>query len=133
MSQSASGPVGRPVPRVDGVAKVTGAAQYLDDLPLAGARHGVTVRSTCPHGILEGIDRDPAFDWSDVTVVTAADIAWGAPTKHGFAENVVVMIEHDQPALVPIGGRIKHWDEADLRGPTFRKGPTAAQPAPAAP
>ena len=37
------------------------------------------------------------------------------------------------PPFVDYDARIKHWEEADLRGPTFRKGPTAAQPAPAAP
>ena len=98
-----SDPVGRSVPRVDGVAKVTGAARYLDDLDLPGAWHGATVRSTVAHGVLEAIELDPAFDWRDVVVVTSADIP-GA--------NVVHLIEDDQPALAPIGGRIRHVDEA---------------------
>ena len=43
--QPAAAPwVGQSMPRVDGVAKVTGAARYLDDLALPGAWHGVTVR-----------------------------------------------------------------------------------------
>jgi len=90
------------VPRVDGVAKVTGRALYLDDLDAANAWHGATVRSQVAHGVLEAIDLDPAFDWSAVTVVTAADI-WG--------KNVIALIEDDQPALVPIGGRVMHRDE----------------------
>jgi CO/xanthine dehydrogenase Mo-binding subunit len=97
-----AGPVGRSVPRVDGVAKVTGAARYLDDLDLPGAWHGATVRSTIAHGVLEGIDLDPAFDWREVVVVTAAEIP---------GRNVVRLIEDDQPALVPVGGRIRHVDE----------------------
>ncbi len=101
-----SGAVGRAVPRVDGVAKVTGAARYLDDLELPGAWHGVTVRSTVAHGVLEAIDLDPAFDWTDVVVVTSADIA-----AHG-GKNVVFLIEEDQPALAPLGGRVMHVDEA---------------------
>lgn len=111
MSQAPTGPVGQSVPRVDGVAKVTGAARYLDDLAVDGVRHGVTLRSTCAHGVLDGIERDPAFDWTGVTVVTAADVAWGGSGDRGFARNVIAMIEDDQPALVPIGGRILHWDE----------------------
>src|SRR5690349_20791792 len=95
--------VGASVPRVDGVAKVTGAAKYVDDLTLPGMIFGRTVRSTVPHGVLRAVRLDPAFDWSGITVVTSADI-WG--------KNVVALIEDDQPALVPIGGRIKHVDEA---------------------
>jgi len=98
----ASPPIGRSVPRVDGVAKVTGRAQYLDDLDADGAWHGATVRSRTAHGVLEAIDLDPAFDWSAVTVVTAADI----PGK-----NAIALIEDDQPALVAIGARVMHHDE----------------------
>ena len=95
-------PVGRSMPRVDGVAKVTGRARYLDDLDAPGAWHGATVRSTIAHGVLEAIDLDPAFDWSRVVVATAADI----PGK-----NVIALIEDDQPALVPVGGHVNHVDE----------------------
>ncbi len=90
------------MPRVDGVAKVTGRARYLDDLDAPGAWHGATVRSKVAHGVLEAIELDPAFDWAAVCVVTAADI----PGK-----NVIALIEDDQPALVPVGGRIMHFDE----------------------
>lgn len=96
-------PVGTSVPRVDGVSKVTGRAMYLDDLDAHDAWHGATVRSQVAHGVLEGFDLDPTFDWSQVTVVTSADI-WG--------KNVITLIEDDQPALAPIGGRVMHKDEA---------------------
>jgi len=95
-------PVGASVPRVDGLAKVTGRARYLDDLDAPGAWHGATVRSQIAHGVLEAIELDPAFDWSRVCVVTAADI----PGK-----NTIALIEEDQPALVPVGGRVMHVDE----------------------
>src|SRR5689334_25153408 len=98
----ASPPVGRSVPRVDGVAKVTGRAQYLDDLDADGAWHGATVRSREAHGVLAAIELDPAFDWSAVVVVTAGDI----PGK-----NAIALIEDDQPALVAIGARVMHHDE----------------------
>ncbi|HEY5950884.1 MAG TPA: xanthine dehydrogenase family protein, partial [Kofleriaceae bacterium] len=88
---------------MDGVAKVTGRARYLDDLDSHGAWFGATVRSKVAHGVLEAIDLDPGFDWSQVVVVTAADIP-GA--------NYIALIENDQVALVPIGGRVMHVDEA---------------------
>jgi CO/xanthine dehydrogenase Mo-binding subunit len=95
--------VGTSLPRVDGLAKVTGRARYLDDLDAPGAWHGITVRSPVAHGILEGFDRAPGFDWSQVVVATSEDI----PGK-----NVIALIEDDQPALVPVGGRVKHCAEA---------------------
>src|SRR6185436_6593578 len=101
--EEAKPPVGTSVPRVDGVAKVTGRARYLDDLDAPNAWYGATVRSQVAHGVLEAFDRDPAFDWSRVVVVTAADIP---------GSNYVALIENDQVALVPIGGRVMHVDEA---------------------
>lgn len=95
--------VGSSLPRVDGIAKVTGRAHYLDDLDAPGTWHGATVRSKIAHGVLEAIDFDPAFDWSQVVVATAADIP-GA--------NYIALIENDQPALVAIGTPVRHVDEA---------------------
>lgn len=95
--------VGSSLPRVDGAAKVTGAARYVDDLQPANLLFGRTVRSPYPHARLKAIVRDPAFDWDGVTVVTAEDIP---------GENVVALILDDQPALVPVGGTIRHPDEA---------------------
>ena len=88
--------------RREGPAKLTGAALYTDDLVFPGAWYGATIRSTEPHARLLGIDLDPAFDWSRVTVVTAADIP---------GDNVVSLISDDQPVLVPVGGEIRHHAE----------------------
>lgn len=94
----ARGPtVGTSVPRLDGPAKVTGAAQYVSDLPrMPGELFGATVRSPVPRGILRGVRFDPAFDWSDVTIVQASDVP----------VNVVALIEDDQPILAK--DRIRH-------------------------
>jgi CO/xanthine dehydrogenase Mo-binding subunit len=96
-------PVGASVPRVDGLAKVTGRARYLDDLDAPGAWYGATVRSTVAHGVLEALDLDPSFDWSQVVVATAADVP---------GVNHITLIENDQVAIVPIGGTVMHVDEA---------------------
>lgn len=82
--------VGTNVPRVDGAAKVTGEARYVDDLPKRpGELTGATLRSPVPRGLLKGIHLDPAFDWSGVTIVRAEDLA----------VNTVAVIVDDQPIL----------------------------------
>jgi CO/xanthine dehydrogenase Mo-binding subunit len=82
----------RPYPlRREGPDKLTGRAVYVDDLVVPGAWYGATVRSTEAHARLQGIDLDPAFDWSRVVVVTAADIP---------GENIIASIQPDQPVLV---------------------------------
>jgi CO/xanthine dehydrogenase Mo-binding subunit len=88
--------------RIEGPAKLTGEAKFTDDLVFPGAWYGATIRSTEPHARLLAIDRTDDFDWSQVVVVTAADIP---------GENVVSGIDDDQPVLVPIGGEIQHHAE----------------------
>jgi CO/xanthine dehydrogenase Mo-binding subunit len=88
--------------RREGPAKLTGAALYADDLVFPGAWYGATIRSTEPHARLLGLELDPAFDWSKVVVVTAADIP---------GQNVVSLIADDQPVLVPVPGEIRHQAE----------------------
>src|SRR5690348_1197787 len=85
-----------------GPAKLTGAAQYADDLVFPGAWYGATIRSADAHARFIELRRDAAFDWSTVVVVTAADIP---------GENVIDSIKSDQPILVPVGGEILHHAE----------------------
>lgn len=76
--------------RTDGWEKVSGQARFIADLEFPGAWIGGTVRSPVPRGRLRGIRRDPAFDWSRVTVVTAAELP---------GPNIVAMIREDHPVL----------------------------------
>jgi CO/xanthine dehydrogenase Mo-binding subunit len=80
--------VGRNVLRKEGHAKVTGAAQYLDDLTFDGLLHARTIRSTIPAGEIERIAFD--FDRTGFTIVDHRDIP---------GRNVVALIEDDQPCL----------------------------------
>jgi CO/xanthine dehydrogenase Mo-binding subunit len=82
--------VGTSPVRTDGWEKVSGAARFIADLDFPGAWIGGTVRSPVPRGRLRGIRRDPVFDWSRVTVVTAADLP---------GPNTVAMIREDHPVL----------------------------------
>ncbi|MFI2504614.1 xanthine dehydrogenase family protein molybdopterin-binding subunit [Streptomyces sp. NPDC018972] len=52
--------VGSPAPRVDGRAKVTGAATYTADTHVRGALHGFLVLSTIANGRVTGIDTEEA-------------------------------------------------------------------------
>jgi CO/xanthine dehydrogenase Mo-binding subunit len=82
--------IGKSVPRKEGRDKVTGAAQYIDDMTLPGMLYGATVRSQIPRGIIKKISFDPQFDWSEFVIVTAKDI----PGK-----NCIALIGDDQPCL----------------------------------
>ncbi len=80
--------VGKKVPRKEGVAKVTGAARYVDDLCFPGMLHGGTVRSTIPCGEILSVRHD--LDRDGFTVVDYRDIP---------GRNLVALIEDDQPCL----------------------------------
>jgi CO/xanthine dehydrogenase Mo-binding subunit len=88
--------------RREGPAKLTGTALYADDLVFPGAWFGATIRSTEPHARLVGIELDDGFDWKRVVLVTAEDIP---------GDNIVSLIDTDQPVLVPVGGEIRHQAE----------------------
>ncbi|HEX7171537.1 MAG TPA: xanthine dehydrogenase family protein molybdopterin-binding subunit [Candidatus Limnocylindria bacterium] len=89
--------------RREGPAKLTGTARYTDDLVVPGAWYGATVRSTEPHARYLGLELGDGFDWSRVVVVSAEDIP---------GDNIVNLIDTDQPVLVPVGGEIRHQAEA---------------------
>ncbi|PIE54050.1 MAG: aldehyde oxidase [Dethiosulfovibrio peptidovorans] len=82
--------VGCPEVRKDGWEKVTGRAQYVDDIPLDGCWYGGVLRSPSARGWLKGIERDPGFDWSRVVVVSAADLP---------GPNMVASVRNDCPIL----------------------------------
>lgn len=86
--------VGRSLPRVEGVEKVTGRARYVDDLVFPSLLHAKTIRTTLPHSRFQ-VTLDPSFDWSRFTVVDARDI----PGK-----NTIALIQDDQPCLA--------WEES---------------------
>jgi len=89
--------------RKEGPEKLTGVAKYIDDYPLPGCIHGVTLRSSIARGVIKNIHFDPAFDWGPVTVVSAKDIP---------GQNYVYLIEVDQPLLAE--HQIRHAEEPIL-------------------
>src|SRR4029079_4426347 len=82
--------VGRKFPRREGIAKVTCASRYIDDISFPGMLYGATVRSTIARGEVTSVRR--GFDeGSGFTVADYRDI----PGK-----NVIALIAEDQPCLV---------------------------------
>lgn len=79
-----------PVPRKEGRDKITGRAQYVDDITLPGMLYGATVRSSIARGKIKGISFGPGIPWEEFVIVSAKDI----PGK-----NCVALISDDQPCL----------------------------------
>ncbi len=81
--------VGSAIARKDGLAKVTGAAKYIDDYRFPGMLHGATVRSEIPCGRVAAVRFD--FDRAGFVVVDYRDVP---------GRNIVAAIADDQPCLV---------------------------------
>jgi CO/xanthine dehydrogenase Mo-binding subunit len=72
--------VGRPVPRVDGVEKVTGRARYVTDLTVPGMVHAKVLRAPYAHARLARVDVSRARAMEGVIVaLTGADLTWCDP------------------------------------------------------
>ncbi|HQZ16869.1 MAG TPA: xanthine dehydrogenase family protein molybdopterin-binding subunit [Vicinamibacteria bacterium] len=109
--------VGRSVLRPDGLAKVTGRALYLDDLPENGCWHGTTVRSPHASALILSVDSSAVSD-PEVRVLTAKDVG---------ARNSVHLIHDDWPILAD--GRVNHVGEpiALVAAPTLARAQAAAK------
>jgi 4-hydroxybenzoyl-CoA reductase alpha subunit len=84
--------VGKRVARVDGIAKVTGAAQYTADLSMPGQLYGKILRSPYPHARILSIDTSQAEKLYGVRgVVTGKDFGG---FRYGFMPTT-----RDEPPL----------------------------------
>ena len=95
--------VGASVPRKEGQDKVTGRAQYIDDITLPGMIYGATVRSSIPRGKIRQISFRPRIAWDEFVIVSAKDIP---------GQNCVALIADDQPCLAD--GAVNHPEEPVL-------------------
>jgi len=72
--------VGKPLRKVDGIAKATGQALYADDLVLPGMLHAKTLRSPHAHARVLSVDASEALALEGVhAVITGRDM----PIKYG--------------------------------------------------
>jgi len=95
--------IGSPVPRKEGLDKVTGRARYVDDVVLPGMLYGATVRSKIARGRIRRITFGNGIDWDEYAVVSAKDIP---------GRNVIALILDDQPCLAD--GVVNHPEEPIL-------------------
>jgi xanthine dehydrogenase YagR molybdenum-binding subunit len=65
--------VGKPLNRVDGRLKVTGAAKYAAEFPLEGLVHAVIVPSTIPSGMITRVDTSAAEQAPGVLAVLSPE------------------------------------------------------------
>ena len=102
---------GTAAPRIDGIAKVTGAARYAVDLSVPGMAHAVVVRSTRAHARIVRIDRDAARTSPGViAVITGRDMVDAGLTPyygHIVLDHPVVAIEkacyYGDPVAIVVG------------------------------
>ena len=95
--------VGVSVLRKEGRDKVTGQAQYVDDMTLPGMLYGATVRSQIPRGKIKNIAFGSGIAWDEFVIVSAKDI----PGK-----NCIALMANDQPCLAH--GAVNHPEEPIL-------------------
>jgi CO/xanthine dehydrogenase Mo-binding subunit len=94
MPKIPGGQVGRSIPRLEAVAKITGRAEYVHNMSVPGMLVGKIVRSTVAHGRIKSIDLDAALKVPGVyQIVTSADIVKIIP--HPYYGPAF----HDQPIL----------------------------------
>jgi CO/xanthine dehydrogenase Mo-binding subunit len=101
--RSVSVSVGVSVPRKEGRDKVTGHAQYVDDIALPNMLYGATVRSRIPRGRTKKITFGAGIAWDEFVVVSAKDIP---------GQNIIALITDDQPCLAD--GIVNHPEEPIL-------------------
>jgi CO/xanthine dehydrogenase Mo-binding subunit len=94
--------------RLEGLAKLTGAERYIDDVPIPGCLWGMTVRSPAPRGRIREIRFGKSTDWSRFTVLDHRDIP---------GPNETYLIENDQPVLAGEYTRHIHEAVALIAGP----------------
>jgi 4-hydroxybenzoyl-CoA reductase alpha subunit len=83
--------IGKPLPKVDAIAKCTGETKYADDLNLPRMLYGKILRSPHPHALIKSIATSRARALPGVyTVITGQDL----PIKFG-----ILPVSQDEEAL----------------------------------
>jgi xanthine dehydrogenase YagR molybdenum-binding subunit len=138
MATNESGSVGKPMNRVDGRLKVTGAARYAADWPIDGVTYGVIVQSTIGSGRVASIDASRALKARGVVGVLTPKNAQKLPDQGNAAVNppagrVLTLLQdgevhyNGQPIAVVVADTFEHaTDAATMVGVTYENGPLAA-------
>ncbi|HUH95959.1 MAG TPA: molybdopterin cofactor-binding domain-containing protein [Anaerolineales bacterium] len=95
----ASRPIGGSALRSDSLGKVTGKAEYAEDIKMPGALHMLVVRSPHHHALLRGLDASRAANMPGVKrIITWRDI----PNLNGFPDYSL-----EEPVLTPVGDTLR--------------------------
>ena len=126
---------GTSVPRVDGLAKVTGNAKYTLDLTVPGMTQGVVVRADRAHARIVSIDRTAALQVPGVVAVFTHE---DAPAQHfSTAQHELYTDDPDDTRVLDavvrcIGQRVAAGVAASVgaavAGARARRGTSAAAP-----
>ena len=112
--------IGKVPCRVDGLPKVTGRAQFIDDFIFPGLLYAKIVRSTVAHGFIEGYDISEALTVSGVIgVITGEDcrVRYGACLTDRFplAKDKVRFMGEPVAAVVAISAGAASWGASRVR------------------
>ena len=123
MSDGAASPIGRPIDRVDGPAKVTGHAKYAAEFAPEGLCHAVIVQSRIPSGRIVRIDARAAEAMPGVLLVLTHRNAPRLPQQGRAAVNPpagreISVLQTDavryngEPVAVVLAGSLEQAQEA---------------------
>lgn len=102
--QKTAGVVGASIERVDATAKLTGKAEYVGDMEVAGMVHGKVLRSPHAHARILSIDTERAASMPGVVgILTAEDLAdLDATYGHAIRDRPVIADEKIRFAGEPV-------------------------------
>src|SRR5207249_3630334 len=101
-----NGGIGQSISRLDGRAKVTGAARYTADMPVAGILYAVLVSSTIPKGTIATIDTAAAE-------ASHGDMAAAESGAEVRVEGVYLTSDRHHNAMEP-SATLAVWDDGHL-------------------
>jgi CO/xanthine dehydrogenase Mo-binding subunit len=87
--------IGKPIPRIESIPKVTGTIKYCDDITLPGMLYAKFLRSPHPHAKVKKIDTEKAEKLPGVKLVlTPGDLKGLPPIGIVAPENKYVLTDH---------------------------------------
>jgi xanthine dehydrogenase YagR molybdenum-binding subunit len=107
--------IGKPTPRLDGRAKVTGAAKYTADVKLPGMLYARMVTSPHPHARVKSIDTSAAERAPGVKAVHVLDKVMGVAQEKkpdGREEKYPLVRFAGQPIMAVAADTQRHADDA---------------------
>ena len=99
-----TGDVGERYDRIDGAAKATGTAEYVDDMRVDGLVFGSAVRASYPRARVLSVNAEKARALPGVlAVLTAEDVPGSKKIGH---------LLHDWDVMIPVGGVTRYLGDA---------------------